>query len=68
MPAEAAEEAVNCTICGKPIVLVPSAQERAARVGGSPSDYVKLFREHGQCVIDKRNKETSELMRRIQLG
>lgn len=54
----------NCTICGKPIVLVPSAKERAAKFGGKPSDYTSLFREHAQCLIEKRNQEAIELMRR----
>jgi hypothetical protein len=57
---------MNCTICGKPIHLYPSATERAKKFGGQPSDYTKLFTEHDQCVIDKRNKETSELMARLR--
>jgi hypothetical protein len=55
--------AMNCTICSKPIKLVPSARERADKYGGKPSDYTKLFTEHAQCVIDKRERETLELMR-----
>lgn len=56
---------MNCTICGKPIVLVPSAQERADKYGGTANHYTKLFTEHAQCVIDKRNADTLELMHRI---
>lgn len=56
---------MNCSICGKPIVLVPSARERANKAGGVPSDYTKLFTAHVRCVIDKRNKETLELMHSI---
>jgi hypothetical protein len=55
---------MNCTICGKPIVLIPSAAERARKHGGNASDYTSLFTEHAQCTIDKRNRETSELIQR----
>lgn len=55
---------MNCTICGKPIILVPSAKERAEKFGGKPSDYTKLFTTHNECAIEKRNRETLELMRR----
>jgi len=56
---------VNCSICHKPIVLVPSATERATKFGGRPSDYTKLFTAHAGCQIDKRNRETSELIKRL---
>lgn len=48
---------MNCTICGKPIVLHPSAAERARRYGGSASDYTKLFTTHADCTVEKRSKE-----------
>jgi len=54
---------MNCTICGKPIVLMPSASARAKKFGGKPSDYSKLFREHADCALEKRQHETSELCR-----
>lgn len=57
---------MNCTICGKKITLVPSAKERADKYGGNPRDYTRLFTEHAQCVIDKRERETLELMRRAR--
>lgn len=57
---------MKCTICGKPILLFPSAAERARKYGGKPSDYIKLFTEHGACVVAKREAETLELMRRMQ--
>jgi len=47
---------MNCSHCGKPIVLVPSAIERAKKFGGPPSKYTKLFTMHAQCQIDKRNQ------------
>ena len=53
----------HCTICGKSIVLIPSATERAKKYGGKPSDYTSLFTSHSDCQIDKRNRETSELIR-----
>lgn len=54
---------MNCTICGKPIILVPSAKERAEKFGGSPADYTKLFTEHADCTVRKREQEAIELMR-----
>lgn len=56
---------MNCTICGKKIKLIPSAKERAEKYGGKPSDYTKLFTEHAECAIKKREDETRELMRRM---
>lgn len=53
----------NCDLCGKPIVLVPSAAERA-RTSGHTADYYKnLFTTHTQCALDKRAKEASALMK-----
>lgn len=52
----------KCTICGKSIVLVPSAAERAEKYGGKPSDYTNLFTTHHACAIAQRNRETSELI------
>lgn len=59
---------MKCSYCGKQIILVPSANERAQKYGGKPSDYTKLFKIHTQCQVDKRNKDTLELMRRINKG
>ncbi len=58
--------AMNCTICKKPIVLVPSASERAKKFGGKPSDYIKLFREHAECTLAKRAADTSAHMQRLK--
>ena len=57
---------MDCTICHKPIVLVPSAQERAKKSGGNPSDYTKLFTTHSACALAKRKAEVTELIRRTQ--
>jgi hypothetical protein len=54
----------NCTLCQKPIVLVPSAAERAAKYGGTASDYTKIFTTHNHCLIAKRNEDTRELIAR----
>jgi len=59
---------MNCTICGKKIVLVPSAKERAKRYGGKPSDYTKLFTEHSECLLQKREQGTIKLMRKLAKG
>ena len=59
---------MNCSICGKKIVLVPSAKERAKRYGGKPSDYTKLFTEHSECLIQKREQDTIKLMRKLTKG
>lgn len=55
-----------CKYCGKPVILVPSASERARKFGGRPSDYTKLFEDHADCILEARraailkliNKET----------
>lgn len=57
----------DCTICGKPIVLMPSAAERARRHGGKPSDYTALFTTHSHCAIAKRTQQAIDNMRRRML-
>ena len=56
---------MNCTICTRPIILIPSARERAAKFGGTANDYTSLFTTHPQCALDKRRKETDLLMERM---
>ena len=56
---------MNCSICKKPIKLIPSAEDRARKYGGKPSDFTRLFTTHAQCTIDKRNADTSELIKRL---
>jgi hypothetical protein len=53
----------KCKACGKPIVLVPSAKERAEKFGGKPSAYTRLFTVHAQCAVEKYNQDTSRLIR-----
>ena len=62
------EKMANCTICGKAIVLNPSAKERAGKFGGKPSDYTKLFTTHAACSVQKRSEESTELMRKLAGG
>lgn len=59
---------MNCSICRKPIVLVPSAQERANKdvTGKSAAYYTSLFTTHSDCELDKRKQSTHQLM--LQLG
>jgi len=56
---------MKCTICNKPVVLVPSASERASRYGGKASDYTKKFNTHSACFLEKRKQDTIDLMRKI---
>lgn len=46
---------MNCKHCGKPVVLVPSAAERAKKFGGKASDYTKLFPYHTACQLELRD-------------
>ena len=56
----------KCAICSNPITLVPSAEERARKYGGKPSDYTQLFTVHADCLITKRNADTLSLIRRLK--
>jgi hypothetical protein len=56
---------MNCEYCNKPIILVPSAQERSKKYGQSPAFYTKLFTIHAQCQLDKRKFETHKLMQSL---
>lgn len=57
---------MNCTLCGKPVVLVPSAKERAEKLGGTPGDYTRLFTAHANCQLRKRAEDTLALMRQTR--
>lgn len=56
---------MNCSICDRRIVLVPSAEERARKFGGKPSDYTKLFTVHPECAIGKYADDTKALIKRL---
>jgi hypothetical protein len=53
---------MNCSFCSKPVVLVPSAAERAKKLGKSASYYTALFPNHTDCLIKHRNELTLELI------
>ncbi len=53
-----------CTYCGKPVVLSPSAESRARDHGKTAKYYIDLFPMHTMCAVEKRNADTSELMKR----
>lgn len=57
---------MNCSICGKLVVLSPSAADRAKNCGEAALFFIRLFTAHTQCQLDKRNRETLELMRRTR--
>jgi hypothetical protein len=57
---------MNCTICGKPVVLVPSAEERARKFGNSPKYYRSLFTTHAECALVKQATETHVLLKRMR--
>jgi hypothetical protein len=52
----------NCNICGKPIILVPSAAERARKYGETADYYKNLFTTHDDCLLNMRAKKASDLM------
>lgn len=57
---------MNCRICNEPIVLVPSAAQRAASPsnvqGWSAAHYTGLFTAHTRCALKERAAEASRLM------
>lgn len=53
---------MKCTHCHEEVVLVPSATERAAKYGGTPEFYTKLFPMHNKCIMELRRQSTLELM------
>jgi len=56
---------VNCTLCHKPVVLHPTAAQRAERYGGTPRDYTILFPRHADCELKAREQATQELIQRL---
>jgi hypothetical protein len=50
---------MNCTVCGKPVVLVPSAAERARSdvTGKTAAYYTSLFPTHAACALSKRHEK-----------
>lgn len=58
----------RCSICGEPIVLNPTAEERAKAdlTGKSAAYYTALFTEHAACALAKREQETLRLLRSMK--
>ena len=52
----------DCTVCGEPVTLVPSAKERARKFGGKPEDYTAIFTRHTSCALKKRAESAKALM------
>ena len=55
---------MNCKHCAKPVVLMPSAVDRAARYGGTPADYTRLFPVHAACALRAREADLAALLAR----
>ena len=55
---------MNCLHCGKPIILIPSAAERAATdvTGKTASYYTELFTYHAKCTLQLRCYSLSKLL------
>ena len=53
---------MKCKICAEPIILRPSAKERARRYGGKPSDYEKLFQTHSSCQVRRNSENLKKLL------
>ena len=56
---------MRCSICNQEIILIPSAEERAKKYGGTSEFYRKLFTTHGECQVRKNKEEAMELMQRL---
>lgn len=54
----------TCDHCHKPIVLVPSAEERANKTGYPAQFYRNLFTMHADCTLALRRQQTQDLLMR----
>lgn len=54
---------MKCTHCGKEVVLLPSAAERAAKdvTGKSAAYYTSLFPRHAACELALRENRRAAL-------
>lgn len=54
---------MKCTHCGKEVVLIPSAKERAAKdaTGKSAAYYTALFPRHAACELALRENRAAAL-------
>lgn len=53
---------MKCVHCHEEVVLVPSATERAAKYGGTPEFYTKLFTMHNKCIMELRRASMSKAL------
>ena len=56
----------TCSLCGKPITLVPSAEERSRKTGQPADLFRRLFTQHSACTLAKRKQDTLDLIRRTR--
>ena len=56
----------TCPLCGQPITLVPSAEERSRKTGQPADFFRRLFTQHTACALAKREKDTLDLIRRTR--
>jgi hypothetical protein len=49
-----------CKHCHKPIKLVPSAEERAKKYGGTPNFYRDIFTMHNECIMELRKQPMNQ--------
>ncbi len=58
---------MNCTLCDKPVVLHPTAAQRAASdvTGRTAREYTLLFPRHAECELKAREQATQELIQRL---
>lgn len=56
---------MTCRHCQKPVVLHPTAAQRAERYGGTPREYTLLFPNHADCVVKAREQEAIDLLRSL---
>lgn len=54
-----------CNLCQQPVILVPSAEERAKKYGGTPDFYRSLFKVHSWCQIAANRASQLELTKRL---
>ena len=54
----------SCTLCGQPITLVPSAEERSRKTGYPADFFRRLFTQHSACTLRKRAEDTRALIQR----
>lgn len=57
---------MKCSVCGKPVILSPTAAERSQRFGQPPSYFTNIFTTHSTCMLMQREADVINLMRRLK--